>query len=63
MKCYTVPEIRRMTDVFFCFSVWGIFCPFIAPNNPDNQNFEKRKKTWRYYHFKQVYHKAQSYDV
>ena len=44
MKCYTVPEIRRMTDAFFYFSVWGIFCPFITPNNPDNQNFEKKKK-------------------
>ena len=26
------------------FSFWTIFCPF-PPNNPENQNFEKIKKT------------------
>ena len=31
---------------------------------PENQNFEKLKKnTSRYYHFTNVYHKWQSYDV
>ena len=43
------------------------FRPFLAllpTYNPKNKNFEKMKKnTWRYYHFKHVYHKWQSYDV
>ena len=25
-------------------SFWAIFCPFILPNNPKNQNFEKMEK-------------------
>ena len=46
---------------------WTVFCPFTTPppspssNNPKNQNFEKIG--WRYYHFIQVYHKWQLYDV
>ena len=41
-------------------SLWTIFHPF-THKNPKNQNFEKRKKAWRYYHFTQVYQKSWSY--
>ena len=42
--CYTVPEIRCVTDVIliFCF---GYFLPFYCPNNPKTQNFTKMEKT------------------
>ena len=37
-----VPEIWNETDN--CFSFWDNVCPFIPPNNPENQNLEKKKK-------------------
>ena len=44
-------------------SFWTIFCPLYSTNDPENQNFEmKKKNAWRY-HFTHVYHKWQSYDV
>ena len=43
-------------------SFWTAFCPLLPPNNPKNQNFEK-KNTYRYYHFTHVYHKGQSHNV
>ena len=42
------------------FVILGLFLPFDPPNNPKNQNFEKWKDNWIYYHFKLVYHKWQS---
>ena len=34
------------------------------PNNPEKQNFEKKKVSWRYYHFTLVYiPQMTSYDV
>ena len=39
------------------------FLPFYSPNITENQNFEKTKKAWRYYHFTYMYHKWQAYDV
>ena len=47
------------------FSFWAIFCPF-TPTCLKNENFKKMKKkkqnktkkTWRYYHFTQVYQKS-----
>ena len=38
-----VPEISSTTDRFFVIS--GYFLPFYPPNNPENKNFEKMKKT------------------
>ena len=46
------------------FVILGHFLLFDPPNNPKNQNFEKKiKEAWRYYHFTCVYHKWLSYDV
>ena len=45
------------------FVILDCFLPFYSSNNPKNQNFEKIKKAWRYYHFTYVYHKWQSYNV
>ena len=54
-------DMKRKRQNFLSF--WTVFCHFTPPNNPKNQNFEKlNKKTWRY-HFTNVYHKGQSYDV
>ena len=39
------------------FVILGQFLPFDPPDNPKNQNFEKMKKVWRYYHFTFVHHK------
>ena len=31
-------------------SFWAIFCPFVPPNDPENQHFEKNEKNeWRSY--------------
>ena len=50
-----------MTDKKFCH-FWQFFALW-APDNPENQNFKIEKNTWRYYHFKHLHHKWQSYDV
>ena len=45
------------------YSFWNIFCPF-APNNPENQNFEKMKKSaCRYHNSTKVYQKSWSYAI
>ena len=37
-------------------SFWTIVCSFthLTTNNPKNQNFDKVKKSWRFYHFTQM---------
>ena len=55
-----VLETWSTTDMF-CHS--GLFFPFLPPMDPENQNQEKGKKTWRHYHFTNVYHKWQLYVV
>ena len=57
-----VPTIQSETDRIYCY--FGPFFALSPPNNLENQNFEKRKKTfWRYHHFTHVYQKSESYDV
>ena len=52
--CYSVPEILCVSDVIYIFHFGLFFCPFNSlplspsppPNNvPQNQKFEKMKKT------------------
>ena len=38
-----VPEIWSATDKIFCYV--GPFFKLLPPNNPENQNFEKMRKT------------------
>ena len=46
------------------FGPFFALLPLPPSKKPENQNFEKmKKKTWRYHHFTQVYHKWQSYYV
>ena len=47
------------------FVIMDCFLLFYPLMDPENQNFEKMKKkiTYRYYHFTNVYHKWQSYDT
>ena len=46
----------------FCHS--GPFFVLLSPYGPRKSKFFKNEKnTWRYYHFTNVYHKRQSYDV
>ena len=59
MYCFW--DMKRDRQNFFVIS--DHFLPFYPTNNPKNQNFKKLKKAWRYYHFKHVCHKWQSYDV
>ena len=63
-----VPEISSMTDRIFCHL--GLYfalypppsCP--PPNNPENQNFEKIKKTPGDIILQMsIYHKWKSYDI
>ena len=39
------------------------FLPFYPYMDPKNQNLKKWKNTGKYYHFKKLYHKWQSYDI
>ena len=40
------------------------FLPFQPLKDPENQYFGKNEQnTWKYYHFTNVYHKWQSYDI
>ena len=58
-----VPEIWSTTEFFV---ILGRFLPFYPAMDPENQNFEKMKKKKTpedIYHFTNVYHKWQSYDV
>ena len=63
-QCYTIPEIWHMTDVIY-ISYFGPFSAILPPKSPKKQNFKKWKKknTWRYYHFTNVYQKLWSHDV
>ena len=56
-----VPE--RACDEHNFLSFWTVFCPFTPLTTQNLIILEKWKNAWRYYHFKQVYHKWQSYDV
>ena len=38
----------RQTEFFVTL---GHFLPFHSPNNPENQNFEKKTSFWRFHHF------------
>ena len=44
------------------FSFWAIFCPFspLKPKKWKYQKIEKKKISWRYHHFTQVYQKSWS---
>ena len=56
-----VPEIWSVTDNFLSF--WTVFCPFTPLWPRKSRFFKNEKSTWRYYHFTNVHHKWQSYDV
>ena len=60
-----VPEIWSMTDIFFWHS--GLFFSLLPSPLPlwtqIIKILKKWKNTWTYYHFTNVYHKWQSYDV
>ena len=67
-QSYEVQFLRYgMRQIFLSFCT--IFCPLpLSPppplNNPENQNFEKKKKSiWRCHHFKLVQPQRQSNDV
>ena len=45
------------------FLFWTIFCTFIPVTNWKTKILKNENTTWRYYHFIQVYHKWNSYDV
>ena len=65
---YAVWDTEHERQIFFSF--WTIFCPF-TPHSPPLitqrikifKKWKKKKKTWRYHHFTQVYYKWQSYDI
>ena len=57
-----VPEISSTTDRIFCHS--GPFFALLPRYGPRKTKFLKNeKKPWKHYHFTNVYHKWQSYDV
>ena len=57
-----VPEIFSATDQILCY--FGPFFALLPSLKTKKSKFWKNEKnTTRYYHFTQVYHKWQSYDV
>ena len=44
-------------------SFWTIFCPFTHLTTWKIKIWKTEDKSWRYYHFTDVYHKWQSYNV
>ena len=57
-----VPEIWNATDRIICH--YGPFFALLPPYGPRKSKFKKNEKNnWRYYHFTNVYHKWQSYDI
>ena len=50
-----------MTDIIFCHS--GLFFTLLSPYEPRKSKFWKNEKNTWWYHFTNVYHKWQSYDV
>ena len=42
---------------------WTVFCPFTSQWTQKINILKKWKQTWRYYYFKNVYQKWQSYDA
>ena len=54
-------DIERNRQNFLSF--WTGFCPFTYLWTQKIKILKKWKNTWRYYHFTNVYHKWQSYDV
>ena len=44
-------------------SLWTTFCPFIPIWTQKIKIWKNEKNTWRYYHFANVYHRWQSYDI
>ena len=57
-----VPEIWSATDRIFCHN--EPFFAFLPPYGARKSKFWKNEKnTWKYYHFTNVYHKWQSYDI
>ena len=45
------------------WSFWTVFCPFTLLTTRKIKILKNEKNTWRHYHFTNVYHKWQSYDV
>ena len=54
-------NIRCDRQTFSTF--WAIFLPFWPLDKLENKNFNIEKNTWRYYHFRDLHHKWQSFDV
>ena len=44
-------------------SFWAIFCPFSPLTTQKIPILTLEKKTWKYYHFTNVHHTWQSYDI
>ena len=64
---YHKNDIRMMYDSWDMerdkqnfLSFWSVFCPFTTLTTQKIKIFKKWKKTWKYYHFTNVYHKWQS---
>ena len=56
---------KQQSDVVIVIFHFALFIPLLPTDNPKNQNFEKMKKrnTWRYHPFTQVYQKPWSYAI
>ena len=59
-----VPEIWSATDkIFYYFGPFFALLPHWQPEKSKIQKNEKKKKSWRYHYFTQVYQKSWSYTI
>ena len=62
---YMVPEIWSAADRIFCHygPSFALLHPLLSYRPRKSKFWKNEKKPWRYYHFINVYHKWQSYDL
>ena len=70
LSFYTLYHKWQSYDVWFLKywaretgSFWTIFCLYTLLTTQKIKILKNQKNAWRYYHFTNVYHKWQSYDV
>ena len=62
-KCKNLLEISFYTCVPKITIIWRMVPEIWSATDRKSKFWKNEKSTWRYYHFTNVYHKWQSYDI
>ena len=62
-RSYDIWFLKYKVQQTESFNILGHFLPFQPLDNLENLNFNIEKNTWRYYHFRHLHYKWQSYDA